>query len=77
MHDLHIKTVHVHMIGLILHTGAILMRPGFSLFYRRDRARPNEPIHLRERSYASRDSQGINNLLHPKMFLEVLQATLA
>lgn len=47
------------------------MRPGFSLFYyRRDRARPNVPIHLGEKSYASRDSQGINNLLHPKMFLE-------
>lgn len=84
-----LKTVHVHnMIGLILCIRTLYIQyilleqyacdPGFSLFYRIDRAGPNEPIHLREKSYASRDSQGINNLLHPKMFFwKIYKATLA
>lgn len=64
----------VHTVHMIL-LEQYACDPGFSLFYRIDRAGPNEPIHLREKSYASRDSQGINNLLHPKMFfLEDLQS---
>lgn len=58
-------------IGLVqVHIGTIRMQPRFSLFYRGNRARPNEPIHLREKSCASRDSQGINNLLHSQLCLE-------